>query len=66
MPKDKKEILERAARTERLVADVRAGKDVQCETCHLPLAFYGPGSGRHPGVYCATGCTAILMEFKRS
>jgi hypothetical protein len=64
--KDKKRILEEVARVERMAADVRDGKEVRCTTCELPLKYYGPGSGRHPGIYCPTGCTAVMMEFKRT
>jgi hypothetical protein len=61
----RKRILEESARLEKLMADVRAGVEVLCETCKLPLAFFGPNSGRHPGIFCPTGCTEILAEFKR-
>jgi hypothetical protein len=62
----RKKALEKAAKIERVVSDVRAGNDVLCETCHESLIYYGPGSGRHPGVYCATGCTSILLEIVRT
>jgi hypothetical protein len=61
----RKRILEESARLEKLMADVGAGMEVPCDKCKLPLAFFGPKSGRHPGIFCPTGCTEILMEFKR-
>lgn len=64
MKKDKTQLLEEVARVEQMVAAVRDGKEVLCKTCGLPLAFYGLNSGRHPGVYCPTGCTAVLVELR--
>lgn len=64
MTKDRKKIIDDIARTERLIVDVRAGKQVFCPTCSDLLHFYGPKSGHHPGVFCGHGCTSILLDFR--
>jgi hypothetical protein len=61
--RDRQRILADVAEMERVVADVIAGKSVMCKVCNAPLTYYGPGSGRHPGVFCANHCTEILMSF---
>jgi hypothetical protein len=58
------DVLERIERMERLVREVRDGLDVRCDVCGLPLVYYGLKSGEHPGVFCPTGCTSILLELR--
>lgn len=60
----RRRILEEVERVERMAGEVRDGKTVLCPTCALPLRYYGADSGRHPGIYCSTGCTAIMMELR--
>ena len=60
--KDRKAVLERVAKLESLVTAVQAGEERRCEVCNQTLTYHGPGSGRHPGIYCETGCTSILIE----
>ena len=45
-----------------LIAAVREGKVVRCDTCSTPLTYFGRNSGRHPGVYCGNECFAILLN----
>lgn len=61
--RSKEEILAEVAEQERIIKEVVAGKEVLCKVCKLPLAYYPPGSGRHPGIYCSTGCTEMRMTF---
>jgi hypothetical protein len=63
--RDREQSLAAVAEMERVMADVIAGKSVMCKVCSSPLTYYAPGSGRHPGVYCANGCTEMLMNFAR-
>lgn len=51
--------------TESQMRDVVNGKAVPCPVCGKPLALKKPGSGHHPGIYCETGCTRILIEMER-
>lgn len=66
MTKDRKRLLEEVAAKERMMADVIAGKPVACPVCALPLAYFDTDSGRHPGIYCPTGCTQILMNVRKA
>ena len=63
--KSDQDIVEYFMKMEKLMTDVKAGVEILCETCKLPLVFFGPESGRHPGIFCPTGCTEILADFKR-
>jgi hypothetical protein len=65
MPKDREKVLEKFEATERLTGDVMAGKTVNCDICQGELEYHGLDPGRHPGIYCSTGCTEILMEVRR-
>jgi len=64
MRRNKKDIIDDMMRKDRMIADVVAGKTVECPVCRLPLVYYGALSGRHPGIFCPTGCTEILMTLK--
>jgi hypothetical protein len=62
MTSRREELIARMERTDRMIKAAIAGEDVFCDVCALKLTYYGPASGRHPGVYCETGCTKILMN----
>jgi hypothetical protein len=63
MKRTREEVLADVAEKERIIKAVVAGEDVACKVCGLPLKYFAPGSGRHPGIYCETSCTEILMTF---
>lgn len=63
MKRTREDVLADVAEKERIIKAVVAGEKVACKVCGLPLTYVAPASGRHPGIYCATGCTEILMTF---
>lgn len=64
--RSREEILADVARREKMIVAAVRGEDVSCLVCGLQVKYYGRGSGRHPGVYCPTGCTEILMTLAPS
>ena len=63
--KDPKAVLEKVAALERLIDAVQRGEERRCDVCGGVLKYYEVGSGRHPGVYCDTGCTVIHVEIRK-
>jgi hypothetical protein len=41
---------------------VREHRVVRCAVCGTPIAYARVDELRHPGLYCAEGCTAIEMD----
>lgn len=62
--KTHQEILKDIEEQETLIAQVMNGEEVYCKVCGKPLVFKNPGSGVHPGIYCGTGCTEILLDMQ--
>ncbi len=40
------------------------GEDVYCPKCGALLTFYGPNSGKHPGLFCPNGDFKTLLDYK--
>lgn len=57
--------LEQFREYQRLLRAVAEGQNVPCPVCGKKLRLVLPGEGIHPGVYCETGCTEILIDFGR-
>lgn len=60
------EVLQDVEEATSLVNDVMAGIERHCPVCGSILTLKLPGSGTHPGIYCETGCTKILLSMQPS
>jgi hypothetical protein len=59
----REEILKEVEEQEKMIKKAMDGETVLCTKCGAPLEYKGHGSGVHPGVFCANGCTEILIEY---
>ncbi len=61
----REEILRELDSQNAAIKAVGGGANVPCDVCGKPLVLFGLESGRHPGIFCETGCTAILFGMER-
>jgi hypothetical protein len=60
--KRREDVLRKLQEQDALVKSVIEGETVLCQTCGCPLHYVQPGTGKHPGVFCDTGCTQIHID----